>query len=358
MSDEKTEQPTAKRLRDAREDGEVATSPDVTVAAVFIAITVLLSTAGNYFGDHLRALLAIGVDIGAAQRDTFELHRALGRMAIEGACIAGPFVAVAALAAIAGSVCQAGLVLSLEPVMPKLDAINPATGLRKIFSMRTVIDLLKLLVKAIVVGVVLWQGVLQLLPLILGVAHEPLADVVQIGWRVLCRFTAIACALFVVVGAADWGIQRWLFVRDHRMSKDEVKREFKDVDGNQEIKGERRKIAHELIFGDPRQRVAQAKAVVVNPTHYAVALGYDADALGVPHVLAKGVDDAALQLRAYAIAHGVPIIANPPLARALHRVDIDAPIPEALFEAVAAVLKWVDDLGRPADGDAPAQSLL
>ncbi|WP_107314212.1 type III secretion system export apparatus subunit SctU [Burkholderia metallica] len=351
MSDEKTEQPTANKLKDAREDGEVATSPDVTIAVLFVATTVLMSTAGNYLADHLRALLTIALDVDSARRDEFALPRALGRMAIEGGFLVGPFVATTAFAAIVGSACQTGLVLSLEPVMPKLDAVNPATGLRKIFAMRTMIDLLKLLIKALVVGVVLWQGIMRLLPLIFGVAQEPLVDIVQIGWDVLCRFTAVACALFAVVGAADWSIQRWLFIRDHRMSKDEVKREYKDSDGNPELKGERRKLAHELIFGDPRQRVAQAKAVVVNPIHYAVALGYDPDRIGVPHVLAKGVDDAALQLREHATACGVPIIENPPLARALHKVEVDAPIPEALFEAVAAVLKWVDDLGSSADDD-------
>lgn len=151
---------------------------------------------------------------------------------------------------------------------------------------------MKLIIKAILIGVVLWAGMRALMPMIIGLAYETPLDVAQIAWRTLGMLFALGVLLFVLVGAADWSVQRWLFIRDKRMSKDEQKREFKESEGDPEIKGKRKEFAKELVFGDPRERVAKAKVMVVNPTHYAVALAYEPDDFGLPQVVAKGVDDA------------------------------------------------------------------
>jgi type III secretion protein U len=164
-------------------------------------------------------------------------------------------------------------------------------------------------------------------------------------WYALTQMFAVAILLFLVLGPVDYGIQRWQFMKDQRMTKDEVRREFKEQEGDPHVKGERQQLARELANSDPTERVAGANAVIVNPTHYAVAISYQAGTSALPVVVAKGVDEAALRIRRCAELSGVPIFGNPPLARALFKVPTDNAIPEDLFEAVAAVLRWVEDMG-------------
>lgn len=356
MSDEKTEKPTDKKLKDARRDGEVAKSQDLTVAAVFLMVAITMWVGGEFFGDRLKAIFKIGLDIQAIQRDDFDLFRAMGKIGLEGLMILGPFVIVTTLAAIAGIMSQIGIVISLKPVEPKFDAINPANGLKRIFSMRSMVDLVKMLISAVLVASVVWLTIRSLLPLVVGTAYASLADVIHITWTTLSRFIAIGCVLFLLLGAPDFGIQHWLFIRDHKMSKDEVKREDKDVEGDPMIKGQRRQIAREIAESPVKESVGMANAVVVNPTHYAVAIRYSADEMGVPQVVAKGVDHHAFQIRTWAQELNVPIVSNPPLARALYKVPVNDPVPESLFETVAVILRWVEQLGAQrtaGEGSAP-----
>jgi type III secretion protein U len=156
-----------------------------------------------------------------------------------------------------------------------------------------------------------------------------------------------------VIGVGDWKIQHWMMLRSQRMSKDEVKREMKEREGEPKVKHERRKRAKELANGGGAESragaVARSNVIVVNPTHYAVALRYMPGETPLPVVLAKGIDADALEIRRLAAHHDVPIVTNPPVARALYRVDERAPIPPDLFEVVAAILRWVNALGPRAD---------
>ncbi|AVQ05611.1 TPA: type III secretion system export apparatus subunit SctU [Xanthomonas vasicola pv. zeae] len=349
MSDEKTEKPTEKKLQDARRDGDIPISPDVTAAAVLLGAMLVMKLAGSYFVEHMRALMQIGMDFTENTRDATAMNRALGRIGIEGLLLMLPFLVACLLGGLIGVFLQTGMNASLKPVTPKFDSLNPVNGVKKLFSLRSFINLLKLVVKAILIGVVLWLGIRALMPMIIGLAYEPTPDIAQIAWRTLGTLCALAVLVFVLVGAADWSVQHWLFIRDKRMSKDEQKREHKESEGDPEVKGKRKEFAKELIFGDPRERVSKAKVMVVNPTHYAVALAYEPDGFGLPQVVAKGVDDGALELRAFAHNQGIPIVANPPLARALYVVELGDAVPESLFETVAVVLRWVDDLGRDHD---------
>ncbi|PPT92339.1 EscU/YscU/HrcU family type III secretion system export apparatus switch protein [Xanthomonas theicola] len=351
MSDEKTEQPTEKKLQDARRDGEVPFSRDIGMAASMICAVLAMQVSGGWLGAHLRALLHLALDMGNTG-DYAATRRGMLLMGIEGAWLALPLI----LAIVAGPLCvgllQTRFNLSFKKLEPKLDTLNPVNGTKRIFSARTLTDLVKMLVKAVAIGAVLWKGVESLMPLLLGTAYLPLLDIAQIGWNVLIRLFGVTCVVLLVVGGVDLGLQYWLFVRDHRMSKDEVKREHKDVEGNPEMKGQRKQFAHELLFADPRERLSKAKALVVNPTHYAAAIAYVQE-FGVPQVVAKGEDAGALALREAALAQGLPIIANPPLARALYKVELDAAIPEELFSVVAAVLHWVDGLQAAPDAASP-----
>jgi len=351
MSEEKTEQPSDKKLRDARNDGETSKSTDLPFAAILLCAWMGFSLAGGRMAEQLRLLLLSGLDVKRAQGD-LRVADALVEAATHGLILVLPVVFVAALAATGALVAQVGLQTSFKPLELKFDAINPASGLKRIFSVRSLIDLIKAVLKALLIGAVLYRTGMLLVPLMLGVAYQPVDGLAAVAWSVLCKVFGVSGVLYAIIGVADYGIQHWLFIRDHKMSKDEVKREHKDSEGDPHIKQERRKIGRENANAAPNEPVANANVVVVNPTHYAVALRYDPDEAGLPRVIAKGVDDDARVIREQAMQYGVPIVGNPPLARALFLVAVNDAVPEPLFDSVAAVLAWVENMQAPRD---PAQ---
>jgi len=350
MSDEKTEQPTEKKLRDAHKDGETAKSADLTGAVVLLAGCLLLAMMATLLGERWRALVDFALDVDGSRHPAMTLKQTIGHVAFQLVLMTLPVSVVFALVAWIATWSQTGIVLSTKPLELKMSAINPASGLKRIFSMRSMIDLLKMLVKALAVAAALWKLILMLLPTIVSTPYQPVMDIAQIGMSMLVKLLGAGGLLFLLLGAVDFGIQRWLFTRDHRMSKDEVKREHKNSEGDPHIKGQRKQIARQMVDeAKPEQTVAGAQAVIVNPTHYAVAIRYAPEEYGLPRITAKGVDDEALQLREEAQALGIPIIGNPPLARALYRVELNDPVPEALFETVAEVLAWVGEIGKEPD---------
>lgn len=360
MSDEKTEEPSEKKLEKARQDGKVVKSTDLTATAILLAVGGLMLLAGPSLGDALRALLAPALDARAITRPDADLLLYARRIGLQGLLLLAPFLVACVVAAVVGTLAQTGINLSFKPVEPKFDAVNPGAGLQRVFSMRSMVDLGKMTVKAVLIFVVMWKTLTLLAPLIVGIVHEPVPDIAQLAWRILARFLLVGGVLFLLIGAADYGIQRWLFIRDQRMSKDEVKREHKESEGDPHLKGQRKSLAKEIALGPApanRDQLRRAQAVIVNPTHYAVALCYDAGGLGLPQVVAKGVDDQALAIRRMAQELAIPIVGNPPLARALYTVPLGEAIPEQLFDTVAAILRWVRDIGTP-DAVQPSSSHL
>ncbi|GLU31321.1 type III secretion system export apparatus subunit SctU [Trinickia caryophylli] len=357
MSDEKTEQPTDKKLKDARRDGETVKSADLSFAALLIAAALGFGLAGPAMGEHLRAIMHLALQVREANKPSFDLRRAMTEIAMQAAILSLPVFATLVVG-IASVAAQVGFQVSFKPIEPKFSAINPGSGLKRMFSVRSFVDLAKMLVKAAIIAAALWKTLLALSPLIVGVAYEPLPDLIQISWSTLCRVFAVGGVIYLVLGVADYGVQHWLFIRDHRMSKEDVKRENKDSEGDPHLKGKRKEVAREIVQGNPEPKVAGAQAVIVNPTHYAVAVRYMPDEYDLPRVVAKGVDADALEIRRMAERHGVPIVGNPPLARTLYRVPLEEAIPESCFKAVAAVLAWVEDLAAQRNADAAGQPAL
>jgi type III secretion protein U len=348
MSEEKTEAPTPKKLRDARKKGTVVKSADLISAALLLAMIGMFQFASRWILDSLHQAITIAVGFCTSDLSTQALWSALLHMLGVCAMVCAPISLVGLLAAAIATVGQIGVQVTFAPVMPKLNAISPGAGMKRIFSKKSAIDLAKMTLKAIALAIVLWQTITSLLPLITDALYEPLPQLAAILWSSIERLMMIACLLYLVLGAVDWKIQHWLMIKSQRMSKDELKRERKSHEGDPKIKSERKKRARELIKGDPRPAaVARSNVVVVNPTHYAVALRYAPQEHALPVVLAKGVDADALAIRRLAAAYGIPIVANPPVARALHRVELDSNIPEDLFEVVAAILRWVQSIGAP-----------
>jgi len=351
---EKTEEPTEHKLKQAREEGQVAKSQDVVVAASTLAVVGTLLAMADVLGQRLRAIVGLALDFGPGDVPLEVLDKRMGAMVLEALMAIGPLVIAGAVGAVIGLAAHVGLKISPKAVSPKFDSLNPAQGIKKVFSVKSLLTFLQMVFKAAIIGVVMWQGILRLLPLISGAVFQSPESIAAIGWQAISTLLLFAVALFVVLAPADFALQRHLFLKGQKMSKDEVKREYKGQEGDPQIKGQRKQLAREFAQEEPRQAVGRADAVIVNPTHYAVAIRYRPDEGGLPVVLAKGVDDAALALRGLATALGVPIFAHPPLARALHEVPVSHAVPHELFEAVAVVLRWVDEIGARRESEPAA----
>jgi len=341
MSGEKTEQPTQKKLDDARKKGQNAKSQDVNAAVGLIGLLVCLMATGGAIVERMSKSIAMTLEQLAGMKSNEALFAVLAEVVANGLWAVLPAVATSVALGFVASFAQVGFNISFEPLSPKFDKLNPAEGLKKMFSVRSIIDFLKMVVKAIALGAVLWILIVGMVPLLAGAAYFDPTGVGLIAWKAILKLLAAACIVFVVVGPVDFGLQKWLFKRDQKMTKDEVKREHKESEGDPHLKGERKQLARQMATTPPEKRVPGASVVVTNPTHYAVALRYAPGESPLPIVVAKGMDAQALRIRAIAEDARVPIISNPPLARALHKLEIDQTIPEELFEAVAAVLRWV-----------------
>lgn len=341
MSDEKTEEPTHKRLQDAKKKGQHAKSQDAALALQLLGMTVCLSAAAGFSLSALRSVVTRTLDaIGTVSADTELMPFIVGALGDMLLALA-PFLGASVLLGIAGQLMQVGFNVSFEPVTPNFDKLNPASGLKKIFSMKSVIEFVKTLLKAIALTAVVYMLITDLLGTLVASAYLPPAAASEVGWDSLIKLFWGAVIVLVAIGPVDYGLQHFLFIKDQRMSKDEVKRDYKETEGDPLIKSKRKQLAYELANSAPRQTVPKASVVVTNPTHYAVALHYEAGRTALPVVVAKGADAQAAEIRRIAEEHQVPIVSDPPLARALYLVPLREPIPRHLFEAVAGILRWV-----------------
>ena len=345
MSDaEKTHKPTAKRVREFRKRGELALSRDVVTAATFGGGAIALAVCARAAFGALRTLTRDAA-LGADGADTMNLASEAFHAFITAAA---PALIGAALAAVASILAQLGWPPAFKAIGFDLGRISPMTNLRNTFGLgamtrRTGLALLKLLVVGALVVAVLRGGIGQ---------HPMQASALaaDAGTLIGRALWAVGGAL-AVLAALDYWMSRRRIGQQMKMSTEELKREGKEQDGDPQIKAKRRQRMKELAKRRVASAVAKASVVIVNPTHYAVALRYDDGADRAPVVVAKGTDEAAEKIREIARKHGVPILARPPLARALHKVVKEGqPIPANLYKAVAEVLAYVYRLRRPSAG--------
>jgi type III secretion protein U len=347
MSGEKTEEPTQKKLDDARKKGQNAKSQDVNAAASLVGLLICLIVTGDSMFDQLSNSMQLALRQGVLVKSNSELFAVMTELLKAGFIAILPLVATSVAIGFVASFGQVGFNLSFEPLSPNFDKLNPASGLKKMFSVRSIIDFLKMLAKAVALGAVLWVLIVGLIPLLVGATYFDPAGVGVLAWKSMLKLLAAGCVVFIVIGPVDFGLQIWLFKRDQKMSKDEIKREHKESEGDPMVKGKRKQRARELAKRRMAQAVSTADVVIVNPTHYSVALRYDESKDRAPVVGAKGVDESAAKIREIARASGVPVMSRPPLARALHKhVKEGAPIPANLFKAVAEVLAYVYRIKR------------
>lgn len=264
--------------------------------------------------------------------------------------VVGPVLAAGFCGALLIGLVQVGGVFSTEPLKPKPEKLNPVEGFKNMFKVVTFIELLKNIVKLSMVIYLAYQTVKSYIQEILLASKVTIIEAVQMTGQVVYSFFLKIAAVFIVVALIDMAVQKWNYQKRHKMSKDEVKREYKQDEGDPQIKGERRRLHREMVFGDVKQGVKKADAVVSNPIHVAVAVAYDREEMAAPEVIVKGQRSFAELILQIAREENIPIIRNIPLAWSLLQVDEGDAIPEDLYEPIAEVLSLVYEMKEEGAG--------
>ena len=345
---QKTEDPTSRRLDEARKRGQVANSREVNnllMLGVF-SLSVLLF-GGAAAGAIYKATMPFIESPDMVPAD-FEHLVALGWKLLGVLLLAGavPLV-LAVIAAIGAGYLQFGLVFSTEGIMPKLDKISPLAGLKRMFSMRSLAEFVRGLLKLAVVGAI---AMFLILPEVAHLNKLIGMEMIQLLGQtkaLLAKLLIGVVSIVAAIAAIDVIYQRLQHMREMRMSRQEIKDEFKETEGDPLVKGRLRQLRMERTRRRMMAQVPQSDVVVTNPTHYAVALKYDSNSMSAPKMMAKGVDKAAAKIREIAKEHGIPIVENPPLARGLFAaVDVDQEVTPEFYKAVAEVISYIFKLKR------------
>jgi flagellar biosynthesis protein FlhB len=344
---EKTEQPTGKRLEEAHQRGDVVKSQEVNTWFVMAGATlVLMAFSGSMSSGLVNTMRGLIANAGLIGMDGPALPSLFQKLGIELiSAIAIPFLLLL-LAALGGNMVQHRLVWSYESLIPRLSKLSPMAGLQRLFSKQSLANFAKGLVKLAVIG--------SILTVLMWPERERMDAVVRMDPAALLLFIrelalklmGSVCAMLAIVAGADYLFQYQQWYEKHKMSLQEVKEEYKQTEGNPTIKGKLKQLRQAKSRKRMMASVPKASVVITNPTHYAVALQYERG-MEAPICVAKGVDALALKIREVAAAHSVPVVENPPLARALHAtVEIDDAIPPEHYKAVAEVIGYVMKLRR------------
>ncbi len=356
-SEEKTEEPTSRRLQKAREEGQVARSQELPAAAVTIAALAMILITGNMLVSKLAEAFSSGFNFDRKLVHSSNLLPAIfAQELLDSFLLIAPLLLLTAAVAIASSGATGGFLFELGSVSPKFSKLNPMNGIKRMFGVKAAVELGKALLKfTLVSGVVAWVLVdnVGTLNKIGRMALEP---GLSTAGDLLTRSALIMACALAVIAMIDVPFQRWQFNKQMRMTKQEIKDEMKDMEGRPEIKAQIRRRQREMSNARMMDSVKNADVVITNPEHFAVALAYDPNGDSAPILLAKGADAVAARIREEAKKHGVEIFQAAPLARALYfTTEVNHQVPEDLYYAVAQVIAYVFNLASIRPGVAPVQ---
>ena len=344
-SGEKTEMPTPKKLRDARQKGQVCTSKDIVSTALLVVLFAVLAGMGGALMLETQQLIAtIGARLADPSNGAVPACSALAILLI---CkYSFLFVLAAAVVGIVANVVQVGFLFTFEPLKPNFSKLNPAEGAKKIFSKKNFFEFLKNCVKVGFLSWLLYKIILASIPELLQMCYGTIDDIMPSLRVMLKRLAVYTSAGYILIAIVDRIFQGKNFTKEMMMTKDEVKREYKEMEGSQEVKQAQRQFRDELLNGpDPATATKQANVVVTNPTHLAVGIRFNPDEYPLPRIVVAGADAIAKAIRETAMAEGIPLMENVPLARALYAEGkVGDFIPESLLEPVAEVLLFVKRL--------------
>jgi flagellar biosynthetic protein FlhB len=342
--DAKTEPPTPRRRLEARNNGQVPRSQDLSAAVLLIGALVVLRFLAPGIWNRILSIYrtALGPD-GAGDRD--QIVPLACAAAIEMFKMIAPFMGLMVVITVVAVCAQVGLLWTLKPLTPNIKKLNPITGIGRLCSPRSLMTLVQNLAKLAVVVAVAYLVIKDAASeILMALALDHLA-IVGLAGHLTFRLGIVLGVVLLILALFDYAYQRYRHERDLRMTKEEVKDEMRSMEGDPVVKRRRREAQMQLATQRMRQAVPQADVVVTNPTHVAVAIRYDPETMAAPKVTAKGADHLALRIRQIAAAAGVPILERPPLARMLYQdVDVGREIPERFYQAVAEILAYVYEL--------------
>ena len=354
---EKTEEASARKIEKAREEGQIPRSRDLTTTAVLMLAAIGLYIFAGFMADRIIGLTRASFVISRAA--IFDPNAMIGTLAAaiyDGLISIAPLMAILLVASIAGPIALGGFIFSSKAMMPQLSRMNPIAGIKRMFSMHSVIELLKSLGK---VGLILWVTILLLkfyAQDMYRLSDESVGNAIIHSLEISILAVITLSAATILIAAIDVPIQIYQYNKKLKMSRQDLKDEAKDTEGKPEVKGRIRQLQREMAQRRMMGNVPQADVVITNPEHFSVALRYDPEKMDVPIMLAKGGDHVAMKIREIANAHKIDIIQSPVLARAIfYTTDIDEEIPAGLYLAVAQVLAYVFQLRnyRKGRGDRP-----
>ena len=346
---EKTEPATQKKLDDARKEGKVARSKDLTqgidLLVLFLLIKVFVGYMGERFMNLFHSTLGRMAEFMAVNQKEVSMgafSTVLSNAILEMFLLIWPFLVFGFVITFIVTVYQVGWKVSLKPMEPKLSKFNPINGFKRIFSKDSLVELVKSILKVGVIAYVAYTNIVEEADNLFVLYEIHLNQAIALVGEIIIEFGIEISIVFIVIGIADYFYQKWKFSEDMKMTKQEVKDEYKNTEGDPQIKGRIRQKMREASQRRMMQDVPKADVVITNPTHFAVAIKYDAEVSKAPIVVAKGEDYLAQKIKEVAREHNVEIVENKPLARMLyHNVEIGAEIPPELYQAVAEVLAMV-----------------
>ncbi|ECL3195785.1 flagellar biosynthesis protein FlhB [Campylobacter coli] len=339
---EKTEEPTSKKIEDARKEGNVPKSQDAAAIVTLIVGFVITLFMMGFIGERITNLYRYYQSFIGVEFDLRIIQAIMIKSIFEVLILLAPIVLSIMIAGILGNVMQFGFIFTTKPIMPNLGKINPLKGLKNLFSLKKLVESVKIVLKVGVVFTVAFIVLLkfmQELPLV--ERYNIIGQLIWLRDRAII-LAAIVIIAFLVIAVLDIFLVRFQYFKGLRMSKQEIKDEYKQMEGDPQVKGRIRRLQMEAARRRMVQDVAGADVVITNPTHYAVAICYDTTKEQAPRVVAKGVDFLALRIKQVAYDNNVVVYENPPLARELYKAcDINDLIPREMFKAVAEVLGFV-----------------
>lgn len=343
---ERTEQPTPKRIKEAREKGQVARSAELSSVAIMLASAASLIALGPLMSSTCKDMLiwifnnATHFDLTAATAPAFMLQ-----MSLIFTKIAGPIVLVMVVIAFGISYVQVGNAFSTQALEPKFDKLNFISGLKKLVSMKSMVTAVRDIIKLTIIVLIAYYAIKKEVPGMLEFSDMAVGEIATAMAAITIKIAFKILTALVVIALLDYIYQKWDYTKGLRMSIQDIKEELKQTEGNPQIKGRIRAIQRDQARKRMMQDVPKADVVITNPTHIAVALKYDTDTMAAPTVLAKGERLIAEAIKKIAYESGVPVVENKPLARALFKtVEVGMQIPGDLYKAVAEILAYVYNL--------------
>lgn len=340
---EKTEEPSDKRREDSRKEGQVAFSKEVTSAAILAGVGMIFyATSSSILQQSQKFLYDSFTQLDQEEFTINTVTKILKHALDVSSPIFWPFAIAVIIVGLLSSIFQVGFKPTFKPMAPKFNKISPASGIKRLFSAQSVAELFKSLFKMGVLGFIGYLSFAEELDTLMGLSVSNTQTIISYNFSMLATITGKITLALVVLAIMDYMFQRWQHEQKLKMTKQELKEEMKQSEGDPQLKGRIRQVQREMSKARMMQEVPQADAVITNPTHFAVAIKYDREVMMAPQITAKGADFIALRMRAVAKENNVPVIERPPLARELYRdVEVGEVIPDRFFKAIAEILAFV-----------------